>query len=160
MTDASFDDSNLVSCAGLIPLVKLAQDAGLRTLADEHLSVATDKGANAGRKVTSLVAGMVAGADSGDMALLRHAALGKAFDRPYAPSTVGHRGFAPMRPVIGFAIGTVDVDIEPVVKVVHSVGSTRFSRLPMRGPLRSYCTADPRCSDPVGSRARFSCRYR
>jgi len=33
--------------------------------------------------VTSLVAGMVAGADSiDDMALLRHAAIGTIFDRP------------------------------------------------------------------------------
>ena len=50
----------------------------------------TDKGANAGAKVSSLVAGMVAGADSiDDMALLRHGAMGTLFDRPYAPSTLG-----------------------------------------------------------------------
>ena len=36
---------------------------GCGELADEHLSVPTDKGANAGLKVASLVAGMVAGAD-------------------------------------------------------------------------------------------------
>lgn len=41
-------------------------------------------------KVTSLVAGMVAGADSvDDMALLRHGGMGKVFHRPYAPSTLG-----------------------------------------------------------------------
>ena len=63
---------------------------GLAALADEHLSVPTDKGANAGAKVSSLVAGMVAGADSiDDMALLRHGAMGTLFDRPYAPSTLG-----------------------------------------------------------------------
>jgi len=50
----------------LIPVVKLAEDAGLRELADGHLSVPTDRGANAGLKVMSLVAGMVAGADSID----------------------------------------------------------------------------------------------
>ncbi|GIH21381.1 hypothetical protein Raf01_95530 [Rugosimonospora africana] len=50
----------------------------------------TDKGAHARAKVASLVAGMVAGADSiDDMALLRHGAMGKVFDRPYAPSTLG-----------------------------------------------------------------------
>jgi len=87
---AVFDDPNLVSAAGLIPLVKLAQDAGLSSLADQHLSVPGDKGAHAGRKVMSLVAGMVAGGDSiDDMALLRHGAMGKVFDRPYAPSTLG-----------------------------------------------------------------------
>ena len=36
----------------------------MSSLADERLSVPTDKGANAGLKVASLVAGMVAGADS------------------------------------------------------------------------------------------------
>lgn len=42
--------------------------------------MATDKGANAGLKVTSLVAGMVAGADSiDDMALLRHGGMGRVF---------------------------------------------------------------------------------
>ena len=70
---ASFDDPNLVSAAGLLPVVRLAEKAGLRRLADQWLSVPTDKGANAGAKVASLVAGMVAGADSiDDMAVLRH----------------------------------------------------------------------------------------
>ena len=85
-----FDDPNLVSAAGLVPAVKLATGAGLAVLADRHLSVPTDKGANAGGKVTALVAGMVAGADSiDDMALLRHGAMGRVFDRAYAPSTLG-----------------------------------------------------------------------
>jgi hypothetical protein len=79
-----------VSCAGLVPITALAQKCGLAALADEHLSVPTDKGANAGAKVSALVAGMVAGADSiDDMALLRHGAMGTVFERPYAPSTLG-----------------------------------------------------------------------
>jgi hypothetical protein len=87
---ARFDDPNLVSSAGLVPVVALASVAGLRELADEHLSVPTDKGANAGLKVASLVAGMVAGADSiDDMALLRHGGMGRVFDHAYAPSTLG-----------------------------------------------------------------------
>ncbi len=53
-------------------------------------SVPADKGANAGLKVASLVAGMVAGADSiDDMALLRHGGMGRVFTRAYAPSTLG-----------------------------------------------------------------------
>jgi hypothetical protein len=41
-------------------------------------------------KVASLVAGMVAGADSiDDMALLRHGGMGRVFARAYAPSTLG-----------------------------------------------------------------------
>ena len=87
---AVFDDPNLVSSAGLVPVVALAEAAGLRVLADEHLTVSSDKGANAGSKVTSLVAGMVAGADSiDDMGLLRHGGMGRVFARAYAPSTLG-----------------------------------------------------------------------
>ncbi|WP_406046607.1 transposase [Kribbella sp. NBC_00889] len=87
---AVFDDPNLVSAAGLVPIVAVAEQAGLRSLADEHLSVPTDKGANAGLKVASLVAGMVAGADSiDDLGLLRHGGMGKVFERAYAPSTLG-----------------------------------------------------------------------
>jgi hypothetical protein len=87
---ASFDDPNLVSAAGLVPVVALAEQAGLRRLADMQLSVPTDKGANAGLKVGALVAGMVAGADSiDDMAVLRHGAMKKIFDGCYAPSTLG-----------------------------------------------------------------------
>jgi Transposase DDE domain group 1 len=71
-------------------MAALARECGLAVLADEHLSVPTDKGSNAGAKVSCLVAGMVAGADSiDDMALLRHGAMGTVFDRPYAPSTLG-----------------------------------------------------------------------
>jgi hypothetical protein len=97
VASARFDDPNLVSCAGLVPMVALAQHCGLGALADEHLTVPTDKGSNAGAKVSALVAGMVAGADSiDDMRLLRHGAMGTLFDRPYAPSTLGSflRGFA------------------------------------------------------------------
>ncbi len=86
----TFDEPNLVSAAGLVPLVALAQSVGLRDLADAHLSVPGDKGANAGVKVTSLVAGMAAGADCiDDMAILRHGGMRRIFDHPYAPSTLG-----------------------------------------------------------------------
>jgi hypothetical protein len=54
------------------------------------LTLPTDKGANAGLKVMSLVAGMVAGADSiDDMAILRHGGMRRVFDACYAPSTLG-----------------------------------------------------------------------
>src|SRR5690625_3927281 len=90
VVSASFDEPNLVSSAGLVPLMRLAEQAGLARLGDERLTVPTGKGANAGRKLASLVAGMAAGADSiDDMALLRHGAMGKIFHRPYAPSTLG-----------------------------------------------------------------------
>jgi hypothetical protein len=89
-TSPTFDDPNLVASAGLVPAVALAERAGLRNLADEHLTVPTDKGANAGLKVSSLVAGMVAGADSiDDMAVLRHGGMARIFSGAYAPSTLG-----------------------------------------------------------------------
>ena len=89
-TSAVFDDPNLIGSAGLVPLLRLAEKAGLAALADEHLSVPSDKGANAGAKVSALVAGMVAGADSiEDMALLRHGGMRRLFGRCYAPSTLG-----------------------------------------------------------------------
>src|SRR3954453_6613272 len=90
VVSATFDEPNLMSAAGLVPLMALARRAGLRELADERMSVPTDKGANAGLKLSSLVAGMAAGADSiEDMALLRHGGMGRVFTGAYAPSTLG-----------------------------------------------------------------------
>jgi hypothetical protein len=90
VVSATFDELNLVSAAGLVPLMALARKAGLRELADQRMSVPTDKGANAGLKLSSLVAGMAAGADSiDDLALLRHGGMGKVFTGAYAPSTLG-----------------------------------------------------------------------
>ncbi|CAN5259606.1 hypothetical protein BH18ACT9_BH18ACT9_10510 [soil metagenome] len=80
-----FDDPDLVSSAGLVPVLALADRVGLRELADEHLSVTSDKGANAGLKVASLVGGMVAGADSvQDMVVLSLGGMGRLFVRAYA----------------------------------------------------------------------------
>jgi hypothetical protein len=96
-TSATFDDPNLVSASGLLPILSLANTVGLHALADHHLTVPTDKGANPGAKVTSLVAGMIAGADSiDDMALLRHGGMNTLFTGRYAPSTLGSflRAFA------------------------------------------------------------------
>ena len=73
---AGFDDPNLVSCAGLIPVMTLAERAGLHDLARAHVRVPGSAGSNADVKVTALVAGMVAGADSiDDMDLLRHGGM-------------------------------------------------------------------------------------
>src|SRR4051812_49916206 len=66
VVSATFDEPNLVSAAGLVPLMAVARKAGLRGLADERMTVPTDKGANAGLKVCSLVAGMAARAGSID----------------------------------------------------------------------------------------------
>ena len=87
---ARFDDRNLVSCAGLVPVMALAERAGLSVLAAAHLSVPGAAGVAAGAKVGSLVAGMVVGADSiTDMDLLRHGGMGRLFTGVRAPSTLG-----------------------------------------------------------------------
>jgi hypothetical protein len=87
---AVFDEPTVVSAVGLVPVLALAERAGLRRLADELLSVPSDRGANAGLKVASLVEGMVAGADSiEDMRLLRHGGMGRLFRGCHAPSTLG-----------------------------------------------------------------------
>lgn len=87
---ADFDDPNLVSAAGLVPTMALAQQAGLAALAAEHVTVAGSAGANPQLKVPALVAGMIAGADSFEaMGLLRHGAMGRLFAGLRAPTTLG-----------------------------------------------------------------------
>jgi hypothetical protein len=87
---ASFDDPNLVSRAGLVPVMALAQRAGLADLAGEQVRIARRCGANAHLKVPCLVAGMAAGADSiDDLEVLRHGAMPALFGGIRAPSTLG-----------------------------------------------------------------------
>jgi hypothetical protein len=87
---ATFDDPNLVSRAGLIPVMALAQRAGLAALAGEHVRIARPCGVNAEVKVPGIVAGMTGGADSiDDLGLLRHGAMPALFGGIRAPSTLG-----------------------------------------------------------------------
>lgn len=87
---AVFDDPNLVSRAGLVPVMCLAGRAGLHELVTTHVGVPGEQGANPHLKVPGLVAGMVAGADSiEDMDLLRHGGMDRLFDGVRAPSTLG-----------------------------------------------------------------------
>jgi hypothetical protein len=59
-------------------------------LVDEYVTVAGSAGANAQVKVGTLMAGMVAGADSiSDMDLLRHGGMDRTFDEHRAPTTLG-----------------------------------------------------------------------
>jgi hypothetical protein len=89
-TRASFDDPNLVSHAGLVPVMALAQRAGLTDLVAEHVTPGGECGVNAHLKAGCLVAGMAAGADSiDDMDLLRHGAMDVLFGGIRAPSTLG-----------------------------------------------------------------------
>ena len=89
-TLASFDDPNLVSQAGLVPVMALAQRAGLGELVTAHVRPGGACGVNPAIKVPCLVAGMAAGADSiDDMDLLRHGAMPVLFGDLRAPSTRG-----------------------------------------------------------------------
>jgi hypothetical protein len=40
---AVFDETNLVSCAGLVPLLELAEQTGLSRLLDEHIRFACER---------------------------------------------------------------------------------------------------------------------
>lgn len=81
-----FDDPNLVSAAGLVPALRLAEAAGLYGLLD-GLSVPCP---NAAAKTAAVVGGMLAGADSIDgLDLLRHGGMDRLFTGVRAPSTLG-----------------------------------------------------------------------
>jgi hypothetical protein len=87
---ATFDDPNLVSRAGLVPVMALAQRSGLSDLVGEHVRISRRCGVNAQVKVPGSVAGMIGGADSiDDLGLLRHGAMGMLFGGIWAPSTLG-----------------------------------------------------------------------
>jgi hypothetical protein len=87
---ASFDDPDLVSCAGLEPVMRLAESCDLHGAVRERLHVPTDKGSNASGKVATIVAGMVTGADSiDDLDVVRHGGMAELFGGVYAPSTLG-----------------------------------------------------------------------
>jgi hypothetical protein len=91
--DIAFDDPNLVADVGLVSVVALAEQVGLPELVVEHVRISgadNSAGANPAAKVMSLVAGMVAGADSiEDIDRLRHAGNAVVFDQIRAPSTLG-----------------------------------------------------------------------
>jgi hypothetical protein len=87
---ACFDDPNLVSRAGLVPVMSLAGRAGLACLVREHVKITAKAGVFPEVKIGCLVAGMAAGADSiDDMDLLRHGAMPDLFGGVRAPSTLG-----------------------------------------------------------------------
>ncbi len=95
-TSVQFDDPNLVSCAGLVPVMRLAQDCDLAGLVTEHVKLTAPVGANAHLKIPAIVAGMIAGADSiDDLDVLRHGGMTRLFGGVRAPSTLGSflRGF-------------------------------------------------------------------
>jgi hypothetical protein len=89
-----FDEGNLVSHAGLVPLLELAQQAGLSQLLDTHVRFTDERvrsgAANATAKLTAIIAGMAAGADSiDDLDVIRAGGMKNLFDQVYAAATLG-----------------------------------------------------------------------
>ena len=82
-----FDDRNLVSHAGLVPVLQLAERAGLSELIEDCSSLPV---ANVVAKARTVVAGMLAGADSiDDLDVLRAGGTGRVVGPVRAPSTIG-----------------------------------------------------------------------
>ena len=91
---AVFDDLNLVSFAGLAPVLALAEQAGLSELIEDKVRLASTKvgsaGVNPAGKLTALIAGMCAGADSiADVEVIRAGGMVQMFGGVYASATVG-----------------------------------------------------------------------
>ena len=91
---AVFDEDSLVSCAGLVPVMRLAEQTGLVQLLSEKVRIAVPRiksgSANPAPKLRTLIAGMCAGADSiDDIDVLRSGGMKTVFGGVYAPSTVG-----------------------------------------------------------------------
>lgn len=86
----AFDEPNLIAHAGLIPTLTLAEQGGLFDLLRQRLTLTGPGTAHSAEKIATLVAGMLAGADSiDDMDVLRHGAMNKLLLQLRAPSTLG-----------------------------------------------------------------------
>jgi hypothetical protein len=91
---AVFDERNLVSAAGLVPVLELAEQTGLSKLIGEHVDLPSTRvksgAVNPAGKLTSIIAAMACGADSiDDAGVLRAGGTPRVFDEVYAPSTLG-----------------------------------------------------------------------
>ena len=176
---AVFDDPNLVSCAGLVPVLELADRAGLPRLVAEHLRLARAGGANPQVKVPALVAGMVAGADSiEDMGLLRHGALGRLTAGVRAPSTLGTflrsftfghvrqldavaarllAGLADCTPVLAGADELAYIDVDDTVRQTYGYAKQGTGRgyTGVKGLNALIATVSTRSGPPVIAAARL-----
>jgi hypothetical protein len=176
----AFDDPNLIGSAGLVPVVGLCDRIGLRELAQDWIRVGGLGRSHAGAKVMSLVAGMVAGADSiEDLDVLRHGGMGRAFSDVRAPATLGQflRSFkfghvrqfdaVAARAFVGLAqevpglidpqAHTVYLDIDDTIKAVHGVGKqgAQFGYTKVRGLNAQLATLSSADCAPVITSARL-----
>jgi hypothetical protein len=91
---AVFDEQNLVSSAGLVPVLELAEQAGLSELIGEHVDLPSTRvksgAVNPVGKLTTIIGAMTCGADCiDDVDVLRAGGTPRVFDEVYAPSTLG-----------------------------------------------------------------------
>lgn len=173
-----FDDPNLVSAAGLVPALRMAEAAGLYDLLG-GLSVPSP---HAGAKTAGVVAGMLAGADCiDDLDLLRHGGMGRLFAGVRAPSTLGTflrsfthghvqqldkaggellAGLATRVPEL-LAGGDVEaiafVDVDDTVREVHGYAKqgAAFGYSKVRGLNIQLATISTPLAAPVIARARL-----
>ena len=175
-----FDDPNLVSAAGLVPVLQLAQRAGLEDLLAARLSVGS---ANPVAKARSVLAGMLAGADSiEDLDLLRAGGMARVVGGVRAPSTLGTflRAFthghvqqvdqvaagvlagltAQVPGLLGGGRdgdGLVFIDIDDTIRAVHGYKkqAAGFGYSRVRGLNIQLATASTPTSAPVVARCRL-----
>jgi Transposase DDE domain group 1 len=91
---AVFDEPNLVSAAGLVPVLELAEQTGLSELIGAHVDLPSTRvrsgAVNPVGKLTSIIGAMACGADSiDDVDVLRAGGTPRVFNEVYAPSTLG-----------------------------------------------------------------------
>jgi hypothetical protein len=89
-----FDDGNLVSVAGLVPVMALAERAGLSELIARTVAIKQSRvrsaAVNPAGKLTSIIAGMAAGAECiDDLDVIRSGGMSRLFGGVYACATLG-----------------------------------------------------------------------
>jgi hypothetical protein len=169
VVDAVFDDPNLVADVGLVPVVALAEQIGLPGLVAERVSIvdaSNSAGANAEAKVLSLIAGMVAGADSiEDVDRLRHAGNELLFEGVRAPSTLGtflraftHGHVQQLNTVLRESLvalaGRVDLLPGPDQVVFVDLNSTHRQVYGYSRPCTCWCRPEPSRARNTRSRIR------
>ena len=91
---AVFDEQNLISATGLVPIMELAEQTGLSELIDTHVDLPSSRvrsgAVNPAGKLSTIIAAMMTGADNiDDVNLLRAGGTPRVFGEVYAPSTAG-----------------------------------------------------------------------
>jgi len=175
-----FDDPNLVSAAGLVPVLRLAESAGFYELLAAGLTVDSP---NAVAKTAGVVGGMLTGADSiDDLDLLRHGGMPRLFGAVRAPSTLGTflrsfthghvqqldaaggrllAGLAARVPGLVAGADTADaiayVDVDDTMRQVHGYAkqAAAYGYSGVRGLNIQLATVSTSLAAPVIARARL-----